>query len=41
MTMRAFNEAARARLVLWTALKADAAHRSSDAKERQGRRRPT
>jgi alkylation response protein AidB-like acyl-CoA dehydrogenase len=34
MTMRAFNEAARA-LVIWTALKADAAHRSSDAKERQ------
>jgi len=34
MTMRAFNEAARA-LVLWTALKADVAHRSSDAKERQ------
>jgi alkylation response protein AidB-like acyl-CoA dehydrogenase len=34
MTMRAFNEAARA-LVLWTALKGDVAHRSSDAKERQ------
>jgi acyl-CoA dehydrogenase len=34
MTMRAFNEAARA-LVLWTALKADVAHRSGDAKERQ------
>jgi alkylation response protein AidB-like acyl-CoA dehydrogenase len=34
MTMRAFNEAARA-LVLWTALKADVAHRSQDAKERQ------
>ncbi len=34
MTMRAFNEAARA-LVLWTALKSDVAHRSSDAKERQ------
>ncbi|HZE46071.1 MAG TPA: acyl-CoA dehydrogenase C-terminal domain-containing protein [Xanthobacteraceae bacterium] len=34
MTMRAFNEAARA-LVIWTALKADVAHRSSDAKERQ------
>src|SRR5712672_380479 len=34
MTMRAFNEAARA-LVLWTALKADVAHRSSDAKERK------
>jgi alkylation response protein AidB-like acyl-CoA dehydrogenase len=34
MTMRAFNEAARA-LVIWTALKADVAHRSSDAAERQ------
>jgi acyl-CoA dehydrogenase len=34
MTMRAFNEAARA-LVLWTALKADVAHRSDDAKSRQ------
>ena len=34
MTMRAFNEAARA-LVIWTALKADAAHRSSDAAEQQ------
>jgi acyl-CoA dehydrogenase len=34
MTMRAFNEAARA-LVLWTALRADVAHRSGDAKERQ------
>jgi acyl-CoA dehydrogenase len=34
MTMRAFNEAARA-LVLWTALNADVAHRSEDAKERQ------
>jgi alkylation response protein AidB-like acyl-CoA dehydrogenase len=34
MSMRAFNEAARA-LVLWTALKADVAHRSEDAKERQ------
>jgi len=34
MTLRAFNEAARA-LVLWTALKADVAHRSDDAKERQ------
>jgi alkylation response protein AidB-like acyl-CoA dehydrogenase len=34
MTMRAFNEAARA-LVLWTALKSDIAHRSEDAKERQ------
>ena len=35
MTMRAFNEAARA-LVLWTALKSDVAHRSGDGKERQG-----
>src|SRR5271167_1253864 len=34
MTIRAFNEAARA-LVLWTALKSDVAHRSGDAKERQ------
>ena len=34
MSMRAFNEAARA-LVLWTALKSDVAHRSEDAKERQ------
>jgi alkylation response protein AidB-like acyl-CoA dehydrogenase len=34
MTMRAFNEAARA-LVLWTALQGDVAHRSADAKERQ------
>jgi hypothetical protein len=34
MSMRAFNEAARA-LVMWTALKADIAHRSEDAKERQ------
>jgi acyl-CoA dehydrogenase len=34
MTMRAFNEAARA-LVMWTALKSDVAHRSEDAKERQ------
>jgi len=34
MSMRAFNEAARA-LVMWTALKADVAHRSEDAKERQ------
>ncbi len=34
MTMRAFNEAARA-LVMWTALKADVAHRSEDEKERQ------
>ncbi|MBV8793042.1 MAG: acyl-CoA dehydrogenase C-terminal domain-containing protein [Pseudolabrys sp.] len=34
MTMRAFNEAARA-LVMWTALKSDVAHRSEDEKERQ------
>src|SRR5262249_21900844 len=34
MSIRAFNEAARA-LVMWTALKNDVAHRSSDAKERQ------
>ena len=34
MTIRAFNEAARA-LVLWTAIKGDVAHRSEDAKERQ------
>jgi acyl-CoA dehydrogenase len=34
MTIRAFNEAARA-LVLWTSLKADIAQRSGDAKERQ------
>ena len=34
MSIRAFNEAARA-LVMWTALKADIAHRSEDAKERQ------
>jgi acyl-CoA dehydrogenase len=34
MTMRAFNEAARA-LVIWTALKSDVAHRAEDAKERQ------
>ena len=34
MTIRAFNEAARA-LVLWTALKGDIAHRSEDEKERQ------
>jgi acyl-CoA dehydrogenase len=34
MTIRAFNEAARA-LVLWTALKGDIAHRSQDDKERQ------
>ncbi|MGI8526171.1 MAG: acyl-CoA dehydrogenase C-terminal domain-containing protein [Pseudolabrys sp.] len=34
MTIRAFNEAARA-LVMWTALKGDIAHRSEDEKERQ------
>jgi alkylation response protein AidB-like acyl-CoA dehydrogenase len=34
MSMRAFNEAARA-LVSWTAIKSDIAHRSTDAKERQ------
>ncbi len=34
MTMRAFNESARA-LVIWTALKSDVAHRSDDEKERQ------
>ena len=34
MTMRAFNEAARA-LVLWTALQGDIARRSADAKERE------
>jgi acyl-CoA dehydrogenase len=34
MSMRAFNEAARA-LVMWTALKSDVAHRSGDEKERQ------
>jgi acyl-CoA dehydrogenase len=34
MSIRAFNEAARA-LVLWTALKADVAHRSDDPAERQ------
>src|SRR5471032_171785 len=34
MTIRAFNEAARA-LVLWTALKGDIAHRSQDEKERE------
>jgi hypothetical protein len=34
MTIRAFNEAARA-LVIWTALKSDVAHRADDAKERQ------
>jgi alkylation response protein AidB-like acyl-CoA dehydrogenase len=34
MTIRAFNEAARA-LVLWTALNGDVSHRSDDTKERQ------
>ncbi len=34
MTMRAFNEAARA-LVVWTALQGDIAHRSEDEKERK------
>ncbi len=34
MTIRAFNEAARA-LILWTALKGDIARRSEDGKERQ------
>jgi hypothetical protein len=34
MSMRAFNEAARA-LVIWTALQADIAHRSEDDKQRQ------
>jgi acyl-CoA dehydrogenase len=34
MTIRAFNEAARA-LILWTALQSDVAHRSSDDKARQ------
>jgi acyl-CoA dehydrogenase len=34
LTIRAFNEAARA-LIIWTGLKADIAHRSDDEKERQ------
>src|SRR5713101_4424526 len=34
MTIRAFNEAARA-LVLWTAIKSDVAHRSGSAKDRE------
>jgi 3-(methylsulfanyl)propanoyl-CoA dehydrogenase len=34
LTVRAFNEAARA-MVIWTALKSDVAHRSSDPKDRQ------
>jgi hypothetical protein len=34
MTIRAFNEAARA-LVIWTALQGDVAHRSADEKQRQ------
>src|SRR3982075_2508964 len=34
LTIRAFNEAARA-MVVWTALKSDVAHRSSDPRDRQ------
>ena len=34
LTIRAFNEAARA-MVVWTALKSDVAHRSDDPKDRQ------
>src|ERR1700741_4177502 len=34
LTIRAFNEAARA-MVVWTALKSDVAHRSADPKDRQ------
>src|SRR3979409_711829 len=34
LTIRAFNEAARA-MVIWTALKSDVAHRSSEPKDRQ------
>ena len=34
LTIRAYNEAARA-MVVWTALKSDVAHRSSDPKDRQ------
>ena len=34
LTIRAFNEAARA-MVIWTALKSDVAHRSNDPKDRQ------
>src|SRR5438045_4379784 len=34
LTIRAFNEAARA-MMIWTALKSDVAHRSSDPKDRQ------
>jgi acyl-CoA dehydrogenase len=34
MTIRAFNEAARA-LILWTSIKSDVAHRSDSAKERE------
>jgi acyl-CoA dehydrogenase len=34
LTIRAFNEAARA-MVVWTSLKSDVAHRSSDPKDRQ------
>jgi acyl-CoA dehydrogenase len=35
MTIRAFNEAARA-LILWTAIKRDVAHRSDSARDREG-----
>jgi len=35
MTIRAFNEAARA-LIMWTAIKSDVAHRSDSAKDREG-----
>jgi alkylation response protein AidB-like acyl-CoA dehydrogenase len=34
LTIKAFNEAARA-MVVWTSLKSDVAHRSSDAKDRE------
>ncbi|CCE11538.1 fragment of putative acyl-CoA dehydrogenase (part 1) [Bradyrhizobium sp. STM 3843] len=34
LTIRAFNEAARA-MVIWTSLKSDVAHRSQDPKDRQ------
>jgi acyl-CoA dehydrogenase len=34
LTIRAFNEAARA-MVVWTSLKSDVAHRSSDARDRE------
>jgi len=39
LTIRAFNEAARA-MVVWTALKSDVAHRSSRSKGSPGGRRP-